>query len=127
MCLRLLLAFRPAPRRVWTCNYQGAILIELMAVYDDRAEYMKDHWNVLDVLAFVFCGSAFVLRVLYPDSLWGRALYAAGACVRASAECFAFDSAGVFEVKTATGGSAGREAVIPVPRTVLFVHLFCRG
>lgn len=67
--------------RPWGCNSQGAILIELMELYDDRAEYMKDHWNVLDVLAFVFCGSAFIVRVVHPDSLWGRALYAAGASV----------------------------------------------
>lgn len=63
-----------APKR----RPQGAILIELMELWDDRAEYVKDHWNLLDVMAFAFCGAAFLVRVSHPDSLWGRALYAMG-------------------------------------------------
>lgn len=56
----------------------GAILIEINELWEGREEYMKDHWNALDVAALAFCGAAFVIRMCYPDSLWGRALYGAG-------------------------------------------------
>lgn len=58
---------------------QGAILIEAQELWDGREEYMKDHWNALDVTALAFCAAGFIARVSHPDSLWGRALYAAGA------------------------------------------------
>ncbi|CAN0069824.1 unnamed protein product [Scytosiphon promiscuus] len=57
----------------------GAILVEISELWEGREEYMKDHWNALDVLALAFCGSAFLVRMCDPDSLWGRALYGAGA------------------------------------------------
>ncbi|CAM9776300.1 unnamed protein product [Ectocarpus fasciculatus] len=57
----------------------GAILVEITELWDGREEYMKDHWNALDVAALAFCGSAFLVRVYDPESLWGRALYGAGA------------------------------------------------
>ncbi|CAM9210968.1 unnamed protein product [Ectocarpus sp. 12 AP-2014] len=57
----------------------GAILVEINELWDGREEYMKDHWNALDVAALAFCGSAFLVRVYNPESLWGRALYCAGA------------------------------------------------
>lgn len=56
----------------------GAILVEINELWDGREEYMKDHWNALDVTALAFCGAAFLIRVYDPDSLWGRALYGAG-------------------------------------------------
>lgn len=56
----------------------GAILVEITELWDGREEYMKDHWNALDVAALAFCGSAFLVRVYDPESLWGRALYGAG-------------------------------------------------
>lgn len=58
---------------------QGAILIEVIELSDSREEYMKDHWNALDVLALACCAAAFFVRIFNPDSLWGRALYGAGA------------------------------------------------
>ncbi|CAB1113028.1 unnamed protein product [Ectocarpus sp. CCAP 1310/34] len=57
----------------------GAILVEITELWDGREEYMKDHWNALDVAALAFCGGAFLVRVYDPESLWGRALYCAGA------------------------------------------------
>lgn len=56
----------------------GAILVEINELWEGRAEYMKDHWNSLDVMALAFCGAAFVIRMCDPDSLWGRVLYGAG-------------------------------------------------
>lgn len=56
----------------------GAILVEINELWDGREDYMKDHWNALDVAALAFCGSAFLVRMYDPDSLWGRALYGAG-------------------------------------------------
>ena len=56
----------------------GAILVEMNELWDGREEYMKDHWNALDVTALAFCGTAFLIRVYDPESLWGRALYGAG-------------------------------------------------
>lgn len=56
----------------------GAVLVEISELWEGREEYMKDHWNALDVMALAFCGSAFVVRMSDPDSLWGRALYGAG-------------------------------------------------
>lgn len=56
----------------------GAILVEINELWDGREDYMKDHWNALDVAALAFCGSAFLVRIYDPDSLWGRALYGAG-------------------------------------------------
>lgn len=61
-----------------TC-FQGAVVIELIELWEGRDEYMKDHWNLLDVLALAFCGIAFLVRISDPDSLWGRALYGAAA------------------------------------------------
>lgn len=58
--------------------FQGAILIEVFELWEGKEEYMKDHWNILDVLALAFCGAAFLVRISDPDSLWGRALYGAG-------------------------------------------------
>ena len=40
---------------------------------------MRDHWNLLDVLALAFCLAAFLVRVFYPSNHWGRALYSFGA------------------------------------------------
>lgn len=58
---------------------KGAVLIEFMELWGEgRDEYIKDHWNFLDVLALVFCGAGFIVRMSHPDSLWGRALYGAG-------------------------------------------------
>lgn len=56
----------------------GAILVEMNELWDGREDYMKDHWNALDVAALAFCGSAFLVRMYDPDSMWGRALYGAG-------------------------------------------------
>lgn len=56
----------------------GAILVEMNELWEGREEYMKDHWNTLDVTALAFCGAAFLIRLCDPDSLWGRALYGAG-------------------------------------------------
>lgn len=56
----------------------GAILVEMNELWEGREEYIKDHWNALDVTALAFCGAAFVIRMYDPDSLWGRALYGAG-------------------------------------------------
>lgn len=50
-----------------------------MELWDGREEYMRDHWNILDVLALGFCLAAFLVRVSDPESLWGRALYCIGA------------------------------------------------
>lgn len=59
--------------------FQGAIVIELNELWAGRDEYMKDHWNVLDVMALALCGAAFLVRISDPDNLWGRALYGTGA------------------------------------------------
>ncbi|CAN0155492.1 unnamed protein product, partial [Hapterophycus canaliculatus] len=56
----------------------GAVLVEISELWEGREEYMKDHWNALDVMALAFCGSGFLVRIYDPDSLWGRALYGAG-------------------------------------------------
>lgn len=65
----------------------GAILVEINELWDGREDYMKDHWNALDVAALAFCGSAFLVRIYDPDSLWGRALYGAGVYGRRVSSC----------------------------------------
>eukprot|EP00903_Cladosiphon_okamuranus_P010230 g9689.t1 len=64
---------------VFFCYVLGAILVEINELWEGREEYMKDHWNALDVTALAFCGAAFLIRLYDPENLWGRALYGAGA------------------------------------------------
>lgn len=45
----------------------------------DIITYVKDRWNILDILALTLLAAGFLVRATDGDNPWGRALYALSA------------------------------------------------
>lgn len=59
--------------------WQAGVFEELRELWNDADAYLRNRWNVLDVLGLVLSGSGFAVRSIDNEEPWGRALYALAA------------------------------------------------
>lgn len=67
------------PLRRILASQQAAIVSELHDMWTDFEPYMRDVWNILDVIGLYILAGAFIVRVVDDLSPWGQALYALSA------------------------------------------------
>lgn len=58
---------------------KGVVCTEASEIWRGYHDYIRDHWNVLDVLSIILSSSGFIVRCVDQDEAWGRYLYALSA------------------------------------------------